>query len=35
MASTIHPYLTQPDIIVLQNLFNDVDNAEGNVESNE
>lgn len=27
MASTIHPYLTEPDIVVLQNLFNDVDKA--------
>jgi hypothetical protein len=27
MASTIHPYLTQPDIVVLQNLFKDIDEA--------
>jgi hypothetical protein len=26
MASTIHSYLTEPDVIVLQNLFNDVEN---------
>ncbi|KAM0690620.1 hypothetical protein Q7P36_009388 [Cladosporium allicinum] len=27
MESTIHPYLTQPDIVVLQNLFKDIDEA--------
>ena len=25
MTSTIHPHLTEPDILVLRNLFNDID----------
>lgn len=35
MASTIHPYLTEPDIIVLRNLFNDVSRADDQKQTGE
>lgn len=35
MASTIHPYLTEPDVVVLQNLFNDVDKARPRTDAND
>lgn len=33
MSSDIHPYLTEPDLVVLQNLFNDVDKANSSTQA--